>query len=101
MNSRNSVLRGQRPNASHFASLQAADTSLRMVRRIPPTSPILHPHIHLHRSQTSNTNPSPQELLAITDSHVDNTLRAQDASQGKWLAEDPSLTQIQQTLMSR
>ncbi|OAG11575.1 uncharacterized protein CC84DRAFT_40620 [Paraphaeosphaeria sporulosa] len=71
MNSRNSILRGQKPNASHFASLQAADSTLRM------------------------------ELLAITDSHVDNTLRAQDASQGKWLAEDPSLTQIQQVLMSR
>ncbi|KAJ4299441.1 hypothetical protein N0V90_004686 [Kalmusia sp. IMI 367209] len=71
MNSRNSILRGQKPNASHLAALQAADSTLRM------------------------------ELLAITDSHVDNTLRAQDASQGKWLSEDPSLTQIQQMLMSR
>lgn len=96
MNSRNSVLRGQKPNASHFASLQAADSTLRMVRQPPPTSPEQHcikPGITMLIAL--------QELLAITDSHVDNTLRAQDASQGKWLAEDPSLTQIQQMLMSR
>jgi hypothetical protein len=42
-----------------------------------------------------------QELLAITDAHVDYTLRSADMQQGKWLAEDPSLTQIQQMLMSR
>jgi hypothetical protein len=41
-----------------------------------------------------------QELLAITDAHVENTLRSKDASQGKWLAEDPSLVQIQQCLIS-
>lgn len=71
MNSRNSILRGQKPNPNHFNALQTADNTLRM------------------------------ELLAITDAHVDNTLRSQDAAQGKWLAEDPSLTQIQQILMSR
>ncbi|KAF2682922.1 hypothetical protein K458DRAFT_48096 [Lentithecium fluviatile CBS 122367] len=71
MNSRNSILRGQKPNASHLSALQAADSTLRM------------------------------ELLAISDAHVENTLRTQDASQGKWLAEDPSLAQIQQCLMSR
>jgi hypothetical protein len=42
-----------------------------------------------------------QEVLAISDTYVDNTLRAADASQGKWLNEDPSLAQIQQKLMSR
>jgi hypothetical protein len=42
-----------------------------------------------------------QELMAITDEHVDNTLRSQDSAQGKWLNEDPSLTQIQQMLMRR
>ncbi|KAF2654705.1 hypothetical protein K491DRAFT_705091 [Lophiostoma macrostomum CBS 122681] len=71
MNSRNSVLRGQKPNASHLSALQSADSTLRM------------------------------ELLSLTDAHVDNTLRTQDASQGKWLAEDPTLAQIQQILMSR
>lgn len=71
MDSRNRILRGQKPNASHFAALQAADNNLRM------------------------------ELIAITDFHVDSTLRSADAQQGKWLAEDPSLTQIQQMLMSR
>ncbi|KAF2197391.1 hypothetical protein GQ43DRAFT_451735 [Delitschia confertaspora ATCC 74209] len=71
MNSRNSILRGQKPNASHFSALAAADNALRM------------------------------ELLAITDEHVNNTLRSQDAAQGKWLAEDPSLAQILQILMSR
>jgi hypothetical protein len=42
-----------------------------------------------------------QELLAISDAYVENTLRAADASQGKWLNEDPSLAQIQQMLVSR
>jgi hypothetical protein len=42
-----------------------------------------------------------QEVLAISDTYVDSTLRAADASQGKWLNEDPSLAQIQQILMSR
>lgn len=42
-----------------------------------------------------------QELLAISDAYVENTLRAADASQGKWLNEDPSLAQIQQILMTR
>lgn len=32
MNTRNSVLRGQKPNASHLSALQAADSTLRMVR---------------------------------------------------------------------
>ncbi|KAF2249987.1 hypothetical protein BU26DRAFT_530508 [Trematosphaeria pertusa] len=71
MNTRNSILRGHKPNASHLSALQAADSTLRM------------------------------ELLAITDAHVENTLRAQDTSQGKWLAEDPTLAQIQQMLMAR
>lgn len=42
-----------------------------------------------------------QELLAMTDAYVESTLRNQDAAQGKWLAEDPSLAQIQQILMRR
>lgn len=71
MNSRNSILRGQKPNASHLSALQATDNNLRM------------------------------ELLAISDAHVDNTLRSQDIAQGKWLGEDPSLAQIQQCLMRR
>ncbi|KAF2186228.1 hypothetical protein K469DRAFT_687224 [Zopfia rhizophila CBS 207.26] len=71
MNSRNSILRGQKQNASHLNALRAADSTLRM------------------------------ELLSITDEHVENTLRCQDAAQGKWLAEDPTLPQIQQILMSR
>jgi len=36
--------------------------------------------------------------VAVTDEHVEYTLRAQDASQGKWLAEDPSLATIRQFL---
>lgn len=42
-----------------------------------------------------------KDLLAITDTYVESTLRAQDTAQGKWLAEDPSLPQIQQQLMRR
>ncbi|CAO2650195.1 Nn.00g014870.m01.CDS01 [Neocucurbitaria sp. VM-36] len=71
MNSRNSILRGQKPNASHLGALQQTDATLR------------------------------NELLAITDTYVESTLRAQDAAQGKWLNEDPSLAQIQHVLMSR
>ncbi|CAI9632080.1 hypothetical protein GT037_005775 [Alternaria burnsii] len=71
MNSRNSILRGQKPNASHLGALQQADATMR------------------------------NELLAISDAYVENTLRAADAAQGKWLNEDPSLAQIQQILMSR
>ena len=51
--------------------------------------------------QTQTNETSLQELLAITDAYVENTLRAQDAAQGKWLNEDPSLAQIQHILMSR
>jgi len=36
-----------------------------------------------------------QELAAITDEHTEYSLRAQDAAQGKWLAEDPPLSTIQ------
>lgn len=71
MNSRNLILRGQRPNANHFTDLQAADNALRM------------------------------EVILITDIHVGNSLRSQDVSQGKWLSDDPTLPQIQQILMSR
>lgn len=71
MNSRQSILRGQKPNASHMAALQQIDGTLR------------------------------NELLAITDTYVESTLRNQDATQGKWLVEDPSLSQIQQALMRR
>lgn len=39
--------------------------------------------------------------MAMTDAYVDNTLRAADAAQGKWLNEDPSLAQIQQIILSR
>lgn len=42
-----------------------------------------------------------QERLALTDAYVESTLRNQDAAQGKWLHEDPSLAQIQQILVSR
>jgi hypothetical protein len=35
-----------------------------------------------------------QELAAISDEHVEYSLRAQDTAQGKWLEEDPSLTII-------
>jgi hypothetical protein len=42
-----------------------------------------------------------QELLSISDAYVESTIRQQDASQGKWLTEDPSLAQIQQMLMTR
>ncbi|KAF9697774.1 hypothetical protein EKO04_004138 [Ascochyta lentis] len=71
MNARYSILRGQRPSAGHLPALQQVDVTLR------------------------------NELLVITDTYVESTLRSQDTAQGKWLAEDPSLSQIQQQLMRR
>ena len=99
MNTRSSILRGQNPNASHFTALQGADSNLRMVSRHSGIDSITKT-IHPYHPTTILTRRS-QELLAITDEYVDNTLRAKDASQRKWLAEDPSLTQIQQILMRR
>ncbi|EUC31305.1 hypothetical protein COCVIDRAFT_29011 [Bipolaris victoriae FI3] len=71
MNSRQSILRGEKPNASHMAALQQADATLR------------------------------NELMAMTDAYVENTLRAADAAQQKWLNDDPSLAQIQQIILSQ
>ncbi|KAF1987466.1 hypothetical protein K402DRAFT_412114 [Aulographum hederae CBS 113979] len=65
INARNAVLRGSRPRQSHLPALQAADQALYA------------------------------ELAAISDEHVEYVLRAQDTAQGKWLAEDYSLTTIQ------
>jgi hypothetical protein len=42
-----------------------------------------------------------QERLALTDVYIERTLRTQDAAQGKWLNEDPTLAQIQHILVSR
>ena len=38
MNSRQSILRGEKPNASHMAALQQADATLRNVREMLPLS---------------------------------------------------------------
>jgi hypothetical protein len=94
MHSRQSILRGQRPNASHLVALQQADANLRSVRQILSQHTCSLP-IRLHLTVRL------QELLAITDVYVESTLRNQDVSQGKWLANDPSLAQIQQQLMRR
>ncbi|KAF2643654.1 hypothetical protein P280DRAFT_214014 [Massarina eburnea CBS 473.64] len=71
MNTRSSILKGKQPNASHLHALQEADSTLR------------------------------DEISRVRDEYVDSTLRTQDASQGKWLVEDPSLAQIQQILLTR
>ncbi|QDS70600.1 hypothetical protein FKW77_000311 [Venturia effusa] len=68
MNGRSAILGGQRPHAGNTAQLQAIDLALRT------------------------------ELAAITDEHVAYSLRAQDTAQGKWLHEDPSLSDILQRL---
>lgn len=36
-----------------------------------------------------------QELAAITDARVDQSLRQPDESAGKWLEEDPNLALLQ------
>jgi len=42
-----------------------------------------------------------QDLRFITDGRIFSELRATDLSQGKWLAEDPSLAMIQQWMTLR
>ena len=59
-----------------------------------------HARDKIHNIMTEFANGT-KELLALTDAHVEQTLRNQDAAQGKWLGEDPTLAQIQHALMSR
>ncbi|KAI9690748.1 MAG: hypothetical protein M1820_009845 [Bogoriella megaspora] len=66
INSRAAILGGRSPHAGHTPALQAIDATLRA------------------------------EINSITDQRVELDLRSQDASQGKWLAEDPSLAVILQ-----
>lgn len=48
---------------------------------------------------TDSDNPArAQELSSITIERIELSLRSMDTSQGKWLAEDPSLALIQQML---
>ncbi|KAI9663774.1 MAG: hypothetical protein M1821_007264 [Bathelium mastoideum] len=68
INSRNAVLGGRSPHAGHAPALQTIDNTLRA------------------------------ELASVTDQRVELDLRSQDASQGKWLAEDPSLALILQRI---
>ncbi|KAH7551647.1 hypothetical protein BM1_09281 [Bipolaris maydis] len=95
MNTRQSILRGQKPNASHMAALQQADATLR--NRFRKLGRLEDHYPDLKHGLTSEQ----QELMAMTDAYVDNTLRAADAAQRKWLNDDPSLAQIQQIIMSR
>lgn len=46
-------------------------------------------------------DPFLQELASVTDARVELTLRTNDARQGKWLVEDPSLAVIAQMLRPR
>ncbi|KAF2231769.1 hypothetical protein EV356DRAFT_525774 [Viridothelium virens] len=64
INSRNAVLGGRSPHAGHAPALQAIDNTLQA------------------------------ELASITNQRVELALRSQDAAQGKWLEEDPSLALI-------
>ncbi|KAF2399556.1 hypothetical protein EJ06DRAFT_56852 [Trichodelitschia bisporula] len=70
IDSRQAILKGQRAHAGLMPHLQALDNQLRA------------------------------EVAAVTDEHVDYSLRAQDSAQGKWIAEDPPLAVIQQHLHS-
>jgi hypothetical protein len=117
VNSRHSILRGQKPNASHFAALQQADATLRNVcDTIPPSTASQSAGSFPQQSKRARKSGrlddrhcdqrygltiEQQELMAMTDAYIDNTLRAADAAQGKWLNEDPSLSQIQQIILSR
>ncbi|KAF2458791.1 hypothetical protein BDY21DRAFT_211891 [Lineolata rhizophorae] len=68
INSRAAVLHGDRPSSAHAAQLAQVDQSLRT------------------------------ELASITDERVHYSLYNQDATEGKWTAEDPPLEAIQASL---
>ena len=72
MNNRSSILRGQKPNASHLSALQQADTTLRNVRWFtpfanPPPTPLVLAHmVQVHfqahwTNRSGNRNSSPSQ----------------------------------------
>lgn len=67
----------------------------------PYTTPNSASNPQVHTPFTQQLLIVQKELLSITDTYVESTLRSQDTAQGKWLVEDPSLSQIQQALMRR
>ncbi|GAB7345850.1 hypothetical protein MBLNU457_4106t1 [Dothideomycetes sp. NU457] len=71
VSARESILKGRQPQAHHGSALSQISQSLRT------------------------------ELASITDARVELTLRTNDARQGKWLVEDPSLAVIAQMLRPR
>ncbi|KAF2726234.1 hypothetical protein K431DRAFT_280261 [Polychaeton citri CBS 116435] len=70
INSRTSILQGQRARSQHAPALQQIGATLR------------------------------QEIASVTDQRVELSLRTADVQSGKWLQEDPSLTEIQRLMAS-
>ncbi|RMZ74702.1 hypothetical protein GMOD_00003776 [Pyrenophora seminiperda CCB06] len=106
VSTRASILRGQKPNINHMGALQQADATLRNVSdsSLQPVFPYDFREIKSAEGPkcTGKSNwLTIRELMAISDAFVESTLRTADAGQGKWLNEDPTLSQIQQVLMSR
>jgi len=77
--SRNGLLKGHRPTQQHVEGLQHISATFRSVSIFPKL-----------QASTQMLILS-QELSQMSDSHVEYALRYADSSQGKWLAEDPSL----------
>ncbi|KAK5168124.1 uncharacterized protein LTR77_006692 [Saxophila tyrrhenica] len=65
INSRSTILQGNKPCARHVPALQQIGSALRT------------------------------EVASVTDQRVELSLRSADVQQGKWLAEDPSLATLQ------
>ncbi|KAK8207923.1 hypothetical protein M8818_004176 [Zalaria obscura] len=68
INSRNAILREQKPRPEHGPALQQIANTLRA------------------------------ELASVTDARVELSLRSADTSQGKWIQEDPTLVMLQQMI---
>jgi len=88
VSARDTMLKGRPPQAHHGSALSQISQSLRTVWQ----------DVVKYRDAA---DPFSQELASVTDARVELTLRTNDARQGKWLAEDPSLAVIAQMLRPR
>lgn len=119
VNSRNAILGTNRPQSIHTPALQQITNTMRAVsfschdlsfislfclfRTLLAWSsgPAWHDPNRAagFLAQTQQlTWLSLQELASVTPARVELALRSQDSLQGKWLAEDPTLTTMQESI---
>jgi hypothetical protein len=95
MNSRASILQGQRPQAGHEPALQNLRSALRAVSINDHFQALSWETSRLSKPRSKADNRSSQEVSRITDQRVEFSLRSADAAAGKWLQEDPPLSTVQ------